>query len=46
MSIDYRTTVFLPRTQFAMKAKLPEREPDMLERWQHLGIYEQLRATA
>ena len=46
MSIDYRTTVFLPRTQFAMKAKLPEREPDMLERWQRLGIYGRLRAAA
>jgi isoleucyl-tRNA synthetase len=46
MSVDYRKTVFLPRTEFAMKAKLPVREPDMLERWQRLGIYERLRASA
>ncbi|MDP7642323.1 MAG: class I tRNA ligase family protein, partial [Alphaproteobacteria bacterium] len=43
MSVDYRKTVFLPRTEFAMKAKLPEREPAMLERWEKLGIYDRLR---
>jgi isoleucyl-tRNA synthetase len=46
MSVDYRTTVFLPRTEFAMKAKLPEREPAMLARWQELDIYKRLRASA
>jgi len=43
MTVDYRKTVFLPRTEFAMKAKLPEREPAMLERWEKLGIYRRLR---
>ena len=46
MSVDYRKTVFLPRTEFAMKAKLPEREPLMLERWEKLGIYRRLRKAA
>lgn len=46
MSVDYRKTVFLPRTEFAMKAKLPEREPQMLERWEKLGIYRRLRKAA
>ncbi len=46
MSVDYRNTVFLPRTEFAMKAKLPEREPGMLERWEKLGIYGRLRAAS
>ena len=46
MSVDYRKTVFLPRTDFAMKAKLPEREPTMLERWEKLDIYRRLRASA
>ncbi len=46
MSVDYRKTVFLPRTEFAMKAKLPEREPGMLERWEKLGIYGRLRAAS
>ena len=45
MSVDYRKTVFLPRTEFSMKAKLPEREPDMLARWEKLGIYKRLRAS-
>ena len=46
MTVDYRKTVFLPRTEFAMKAKLPEREPAMLERWEKLGIYDRLRETS
>jgi isoleucyl-tRNA synthetase len=46
MTVDYRKTVFLPRTEFAMKAKLPEREPAMLERWEKLGIYDRLRASS
>ena len=29
--IDYRETVFLPKTDFPMKAGLPEREPTLLE---------------
>ena len=46
MTVDYRKTVFLPRTEFAMKAKLPQREPAMLERWEKLGIYDRLRAAS
>ena len=30
---DYRPTVFLPRTDFPMKAGLAESEPRMLARW-------------
>ncbi len=30
---DYRATVFLPRTDFPMRASLPAREPEILERW-------------
>jgi isoleucyl-tRNA synthetase len=40
---DYRDTVFLPRTDFPMKAGLPQKEPAILERWQTLGLYERLR---
>ena len=46
MSTDYKATVFLPRTDFAMKARLPEREPEMLERWARLGMYRRLREAA
>ncbi|TMM48132.1 isoleucine--tRNA ligase [Qipengyuania marisflavi] len=40
---DYRDTVFLPKTDFPMKAGLPQKEPGILARWQDEGIYQQLR---
>ncbi len=43
MSADYKNTVFLPRTDFPMKAGLPQKEPEILARWEKLGIYRQLR---
>ena len=39
MSTDYRDTVFLPRTEFPMKADLPKREPDLAARWDGMGGY-------
>ena len=40
---DYRDTVFLPETDFPMRAGLPQREPEWLARWERLGIYDRLR---
>ena len=40
---DYRSTVFLPETDFPMRAGLPQREPDWLARWEKIGIYDRLR---
>jgi isoleucyl-tRNA synthetase len=40
---DYRDTVFLPKTDFPMKAGLPQKEPGILARWQEIGLYEKLR---
>jgi isoleucyl-tRNA synthetase len=40
---DYRSTVFLPRTDFPMKAGLPQKEPAILARWEAEGLYRQLR---
>jgi len=40
---DYRPTVFLPKTDFPMKAGLPEREPQILAKWQAADLYAQLR---
>ncbi len=40
---DFRDTVFLPKTDFPMKAGLPQKEPGILARWQAEGIYQQLR---
>src|SRR5438270_3935583 len=40
---DYRSTVFLPRTDFPMKAGLPQKEPAILARWLEQDLYGQLR---
>ena len=40
---DYRSTVFLPKTDFPMKAGLPQKEPGILARWQEMDIYRRLR---
>ena len=40
---DYSATLFLPQTDFPMRAALPEREPKLLERWEKLGLYQRLR---
>lgn len=42
---DYRDTVFLPKTDFPMKAGLASKEPAILARWAESGLYEQLRAS-
>ena len=42
---DYRDTVFLPKTDFPMKAGLPAKEPVILARWQEEGLYDELRAA-
>jgi len=40
---DYRSTVFLPKTDFPMKAGLPQKEPAIAARWQSEDLYGQLR---
>ena len=40
---DFRSTVFLPKTDFPMKAGLPQKEPDILARWQDENLYRTLR---
>ncbi|MCC6927081.1 isoleucine--tRNA ligase [Novosphingobium sp.] len=40
---DYRDTVFLPKTEFPMKAGLPQKEPTIAARWEAEKLYEQLR---
>jgi len=43
MARDWRDTLSLPQTELAMRARLPEREPDILGLWQKLDLYKQLR---
>ncbi|OYX48936.1 MAG: isoleucine--tRNA ligase, partial [Sphingomonas sp. 32-66-10] len=40
---DWRDTVFLPKTDFPMKAGLAAKEPEILARWAKLGLYDRLR---
>jgi len=40
---DYRNTVFLPKTDFPMKAGLPQKEPGILARWLEDDQYRRLR---
>jgi isoleucyl-tRNA synthetase len=40
---DYRPTVFLPKTDFPMKAGLPQKEPVIAARWKEEGLYQQIR---
>jgi len=40
---DYRSTVFLPRTDFPMKAGLPQKEPVIAAKWAEQGLYQQIR---
>ncbi|MBN9042724.1 MAG: isoleucine--tRNA ligase [Rhizobiales bacterium 62-47] len=43
---DYSKTLFLPQTEFPMRAGLPRREPDILKRWNEIGLYKRLRESA
>ncbi len=45
-SPDYRASMFLPATDFPMKAGLPEAEPKWLARWAEMDLYGRLRARA
>jgi isoleucyl-tRNA synthetase len=43
MSTDYKDTVFLPKTEFPMRAGLPRKEPTLLARWQEMDLYTRQR---
>ena len=41
--MEYKDTIFLPKTSFEMRANLPSKEPKILEDWDKQNIYSQLR---
>jgi isoleucyl-tRNA synthetase len=43
---DWSETLFLPKTDFPMRAGLPEMEPRLLARWAEIGLYDKLRVQA
>ncbi len=44
--LDYAKTLFLPHTDFPMRAGLPAKEPELLARWAAIDLYGKLRAQA
>ena len=40
---DYKDTLNLPKTEFPMRAGLPKREPEWLEKWENIRVYDTLR---
>ena len=43
---DYSKTLFLPQTEFPMRAGLPQREPEILKHWNEIDLYGKLRQSA
>ncbi|MFY4728281.1 isoleucine--tRNA ligase [Nitrospira sp. BLG_2] len=43
--MDYKSTLNLPKTDFPMKANLPQREPEMLAWWEQEKLYDQIQAS-
>ncbi|WP_297299630.1 isoleucine--tRNA ligase [uncultured Methylovirgula sp.] len=40
---DYSKSLYLPQTDFPMRAGLPQKEPELLARWREIGLYQRLR---
>ncbi|HMA73884.1 MAG TPA: isoleucine--tRNA ligase [Xanthobacteraceae bacterium] len=45
-SRDYSETLFLPKTDFPMRAGLPQKEPEILAHWERIGLYARLREAS
>ena len=43
MTIDYKDTIFLPKTDFPMRAGLPKKEPEILAEWERIDLEKRLR---
>jgi len=41
--LELKSTINLPKTDFPMKANLPQNEPKALARWEQMRIYERIR---
>ncbi|WP_337266214.1 isoleucine--tRNA ligase [Oryzifoliimicrobium ureilyticus] len=44
--MDYSKTLFLPETEFPMRAGLPQKEPEIARKWREGDLYKKLRASA
>jgi isoleucyl-tRNA synthetase len=45
-ALDYSKTLYLPQTNFPMRAGLPKKEPELVARWQEMSLYRRLREDA
>ncbi len=45
-AFDYAKTLLLPETSFPMRAGLPQKEPEILARWQNMDLYKRLRESS
>ena len=43
MTIDYKDTIFLPKTDFPMRAGLPKKEPEILAERERIDLEKRLR---
>ena len=41
--MEYKDTIFLPKTSFEMRANLPKKEPKILEEWDKENIFKKIR---
>ena len=41
-----KSSVNLPKTSFSMRANLPLKEPDLIDYWNKISLYEKLRADS
>ena len=44
-AVDYSQTLYLPKTDFPMRAGLPQKEPEILARWAREDLYGELRKS-
>ncbi len=44
--MDYKQTLNLPKTEFPMKANLVKKEPELLEKWEKLDLYNLIRQVS
>src|SRR4030043_1768828 len=43
--MDYKATIQLPKTAFPQKANLSQKEPEILAKWERMGIYKLIEQT-
>ncbi|MBA92512.1 MAG: isoleucine--tRNA ligase [Phyllobacteriaceae bacterium] len=44
--LDSSKTLYLPQTEFPMRAGLPKKEPEIVARWEEMNLYRKLRESA